>query len=109
MRRIEISFLERSEEVKELENTKNKLAKELEVTRKGYLQKNKKKERLDLETAIKNSLKTNSNRHDIISQELSGTAIPDWGGNIYGSNEIRPATYADKSKGSRRQNHNTVA
>ena len=43
MRRIEISFLERSEEVKELENTKNKLAKELEVTRKGYLQKNKKR------------------------------------------------------------------
>ena len=60
--------------------------------------KNEERERLDLETKIKNSLEPDSNHHNIKSQDFSGTGIPDWGGNIYGSSEIRSTTNADKTK-----------
>jgi hypothetical protein len=65
------------------------------------------KEKTDLETAIKNSLESDSNHHIILSQKFPGTEIPDLKGSKHGSNKkIRPPTYADNfpELGSKKEN-----
>ena len=45
------------------------------------------KEKTDLETAIKNSLESDSNHHIILSQKFPGTEISDLKGSKHGSNK----------------------
>ena len=55
-RAIEISFLEKSDEVKKLEEARNYLVKQLEETKEEYLKKSEEMEKLNFDTSIKNSL-----------------------------------------------------